>query len=159
MELNTLFGLPAHPLLVHGAVVLVPAAVLGFLATGLRPTWWQRYGLVVLALSIAGWVLAFFATQTGEPLEEHVRSVAAAAGQPRPSFGEHPELGDITALLSFFFAAAVAGVFALERWMPQARTSPWILRGAYTVASVLGVLALVWMVRTGHTGAQLVWAE
>lgn len=39
-ELESLFGLPAHPLLVHGAVVLVPPAAIGTIlivaSTGLR---------------------------------------------------------------------------------------------------------------------------
>ena len=29
MEIENLFGLPAHPLIVHGAVVLVPLAAIG----------------------------------------------------------------------------------------------------------------------------------
>lgn len=159
MELNTIAGLPAHPLVVHGAVVLVPVAVAGFLAIGWRAPWSRRYGLLVLGLSVAGWGLAFLAAQSGEPLEEHVRSVAAAGSQPRPRFGEHPELGDTTALLSFVFAACVAAVFALERWAPAIHASRLVRSGAYVVTAAVGIVALVWMVRAGHTGAQLVWGK
>ena len=159
MELNSVFGLPAHPLVVHGAVVLVPLAVLGFLAAGWRPAWWQRYGLLVLGLSIVGWALAFLASQSGEPLEEHVRNVAAAAGQPRPRFGDHPEMGDTAALLSFFFAIGVAATYALDRWVPQARSSSWVPRLAYAATAVAGVVALLWMIRAGHSGAELVWGK
>jgi len=35
--LDSLFGLPAHPLLVHGAVVLVPLAALGTIVIAFWP--------------------------------------------------------------------------------------------------------------------------
>lgn len=157
LELKSIVGLPAHPLLVHGAVVLVPLAIVGFIATGWKDAWRKRYLLPLVALAVAGWALAFLATQSGEPMEEQVRSVAAAAGQPRPRFGEHPDLGNTAALLSFVFAVAVAGVFALERWVPSFRASKWSVMGAYAVSAVIGLVALLWMVRAGHTGAKLVW--
>lgn len=157
VELGSIVGLPAHPLLVHGAVVLVPLAILGFIAVGWHDGWRRRYLLPVLALAVGGWALAFLATQSGEPMEEHVRSAAAAAGQPRPRFGEHPDLGNTAAILSFVFALAVAGVFALERWVPSFHASRRSMLGAYAVSAVIGLVALIWMVRAGHTGAKLVW--
>ena len=159
MELDSIVGLPAHPLLVHGAVVLVPLAVIGFIAVGWRDSWRQRYVLPLAVMAVAGWALAFLATQSGEPMEEHVRQFASAAGEPRPRFGEHPELGDTAALLSFGFAIAVSGVFALERWVPSARSSRKAMAGAYVVTTVIGLVALLWMVRAGHTGAELVWGD
>ena len=36
MEINNLFGLPAHPLLVHAPIVLVP---LCFVAAGAKAAW------------------------------------------------------------------------------------------------------------------------
>lgn len=42
MELNNLFGLPAHPLLVHLPVVMVPLAAIGALVLAIRPRFWSR---------------------------------------------------------------------------------------------------------------------
>lgn len=159
LGLNSLFGLPAHPLLVHGAVVLVPLAVIGFVGTGWRPIWRQQWGPVILVLAATGWAFAFLATRSGDPLEEHVRNVAAAAGRPRPRFGDHPELGNTAALLSFFFAAAVGLWFALDRWVPLARRSRFVATGSYVGVTAVGLLALGWILQAGHTGAQLVWGK
>lgn len=159
MELESLAGLPAHPLLVHGAVVLVPLAILGFIAVGWRDAWRERYLLPVLLVAGAGWLLAFLASQSGEPMEEHVRSLAVAAGEPRPRFGEHPDLGNTAAVLSFAFMLAVGGVFALGQWAPAARSSRRAMLGAYAVSTLIGVVALVWMVRAGHSGAKLAWGD
>lgn len=159
MELESLAGLPAHPLLVHGAVVLVPLAILGFIAVGWRDAWRDRYLLPVVLVAIAGWALAFLATQSGEPMEDHVRQLATAAGQPRPRFGEHPELGNTAALLSFVFMLAVGGVFALGQWVPSAKSSKRAMLGAYAVSTVIGIVALAWMIQAGHTGAKLAWSK
>lgn len=159
LEIDSLAGLPAHPLLVHAAVVLVPLAVVGFLGTGWRGRWRERYGLPVALLAVAGWAFAFLATQSGEPLEHHVRAAAEAAGQPRPRFGEHPELGETAAILAFLFAIGTAGLYAAERWVSVARDSRWALLGAYAVVGGVGLIALAWMVQAGHTGAELVWGD
>lgn len=159
LELESIAGLPAHPLLVHGAVVLVPLAVLGFIAVGWRDAWRQRYLLPVVLVAVAGWALAFLATQSGEPMEEHVRSLAAAAGEPRPRFGEHPDLGETAGILSFLFMLSVGGVFALGQWVPAAKSSRRVMLGAYAVGTLVGLAALFWMIRAGHTGAKLAWGD
>jgi hypothetical protein len=42
--LDTLFGVPSHPLVVHAAVVLVPLAAIGTIVIALWPTARQRIG-------------------------------------------------------------------------------------------------------------------
>ncbi|MGE0133706.1 MAG: DUF2231 domain-containing protein [Dehalococcoidia bacterium] len=159
LELESIAGLPAHPLLVHGSVVLVPLAVIGFIAVGWRGAWRERYLLPVMLVAVAGWALAFLATQSGEPMEEHVRRVAAVAGEARPRFGEHPDLGNTAAILSFVFALAVGGMYAIERRLPSVKTSKSMVTAAYAVTAFIGLVALVWMVRAGHTGAELAWGD
>lgn len=41
-ELFTVFGLPAHPLVVHAVVVLLPLAAVAAIAAALVPRWRQR---------------------------------------------------------------------------------------------------------------------
>jgi hypothetical protein len=55
------FGLPAHPLVVHAAVVLVPLAALAFVATGWRAAWRQAYYLPIMLLAVAGSVASWIA--------------------------------------------------------------------------------------------------
>jgi hypothetical protein len=40
---DKVYGLPAHPLLVHAAVVLVPLAAVALVTTGWRETWRRAY--------------------------------------------------------------------------------------------------------------------
>lgn len=155
LEIDSLAGLPAHPLFVHAAVALVPLAVVGFLGTGWRGRWRERYGLTVVLLAVAGWAFALLAAQGGEPLEHHLRGAAQAAGEPRPRFGEHPEHGETAATLALLFAAGTAGLYGAERWVSVIRTRRWTVRAGYAVVGLIGLVALAGMVPAGHTGADL----
>lgn len=63
-----IFGLPAHPLLVHAAVVLVPLAALALVAVGWKEAWRRVYYLPVALIAMAGAGSAFLAKQSGETL-------------------------------------------------------------------------------------------
>ena len=108
--------------------------------------------MIVLVAAI-GSAFAFFAAQSGPPLRQHLRDVAAAAGQPRPQFGDHSDLGTVAAFLSFFFAIAVSAFFAVDRWTPLMRQTRWPVIAAFAVTSVLGLVTVLWMIRAGHSGA------
>ena len=59
MELEKLFGLPAHPLLVHMPVVLIPLSGLIAIVFAFKTAWLDRFGwgLVVLSGDVVGPVL------------------------------------------------------------------------------------------------------
>ncbi|MCB9482719.1 MAG: hypothetical protein H6675_01805 [Dehalococcoidia bacterium] len=54
MEISSIAGLPAHPLVVHGAVVLVPLAAVALIAIGWRKDWRKHYSLPVALIAWAG---------------------------------------------------------------------------------------------------------
>lgn len=85
--LDSFFGLPAHPLIVHATVVVVPAAA----TTVLVATLWQRFrtwaGWLPAALSLAALVLAPMSTSSGEGLEHMTGSSSLVQ--------EHAELGEM----------------------------------------------------------------
>ena len=70
--LDTVFGLPVHPLLVHATVVIVPLAALTVLLarSGRRFRAWAGWG--PLALAVAAVVLTPLSTSSGEELEHRV---------------------------------------------------------------------------------------
>src|SRR6478735_2572517 len=107
MEINSFFGVPAHPLLVHLPVVCIPLATIGALALALRPKWRRPYGLVVIALAAIGAFGAQLATGSGESLQasRHVRDL-----------GDHPELGDLARNMAFVLLGLVVALCALDRW-------------------------------------------
>lgn len=160
--LSKLLGLPAHPLVVHAAVILVPLAVLAFIATAWRKAWREHYSLPITLLALAGGLFAFLADQSGEPLEHAVRTAATAAGDGRPSFGEHPEQGEQAFLLAIGFAIATVIFWAVNKYGPKKmgedfpEFAPIV---TYGIVAVVGLGALFAMVAAGHSGAQLVWKD
>ncbi|MFB9377621.1 DUF2231 domain-containing protein [Kineococcus gynurae] len=149
--LDTVNGLPVHPLVVHAVVVLLPLAVLGTIAVALVPALRTRYAGLNALVAVVGTVLCPVATQSGEALEHRV-------GDP----GEHAELGDQL----LWFAIPVA-VLALAIWWLQRRsTGEGAARTAGRGATVVGIVAIVASValgvqvyRVGDSGAKAVWAD
>ncbi len=153
--MERLFGIPAHPLLVHLPVVLTPVVCLAALAIAVRPAWRKRFGLFVLGGALVSFIATFLATQSGEgliALDEEFREVSK----------NHAELGETTRLFAFVLLVAVAVLVFLGRRAGGSRASTGSrLNVAQTVVAgimvVAAVLNTVWMVRTGHEGARIVW--
>jgi len=70
--LDLIFGLPLHPLVVHGAVVLVPLVALAALVMSYVPSFSRRYGKAVLFLALAAHLSPFIARASGEPFEDRL---------------------------------------------------------------------------------------
>ena len=155
---ETILGLPAHPLVVHAAVILVPLAVIAFAVLCWKAEWRKAYLLPVTVLSIAGGVSAFIAKQTGEPLQRSIRDAARAAGQSS-RLGEHPEQGDTAFVWAFLFMVAVVGYWAVLRWGPKWNVPAWAPKAGYFVVLVPAAIALLTMMVAGHSGATLVWKD
>jgi len=109
-------GVPAHPLLVHAVVVLLPLAALGAVAVALRPAWARPYAPLVAAAALGGAVSATLAQVTGLQLEAAIGVTPAFA----PVVDAHEQLGTQALWVSWPFAAlAVAtAVLALRRSRP-----------------------------------------
>lgn len=159
LELATLFGLPAHALLVHAAVILVPVAALALVATGWRRSWRHAYAVPVALLGVAGSISAFLAKESGEPLEHAVRRVAGEQGiQAR--FGDHPEQGDTAMLFAMLFTLALVLYAVAALLQPRWQKLPaWAGPASYGLAVVVAIPAVITMVAAGHSGAALVWND
>jgi hypothetical protein len=172
VELSKLFGLPAHPLLVHIPVVLIPLAALGTVAIVVSSKLRARFGWIVGGVAVAAAIGATLAAGAGESLSETVRS--------DPSFDaaavdRHIELGDAARTLSIVFAVVLVGFLALEWWLQRrarrdevasvgaAKKSmvgvarKWVLPVAAVASLAMGAVATTWVVRAGHTGAKATW--
>lgn len=185
MEIEEIFGLPAHPLLVHAPVVLLPLGAIGVLLMVIRVAWFERYKWATLAVVGAGALGAVLAAGSGEELED----------EGRRRVGDHAEAGEAarSAALVFFLVVllAVALPIVLRRVAtaraarsadgsatavdPASGTEPdaapagaaaatrgttqplWlrIVVSVALVASAAGAVATV--VVAGHSGAEEVW--
>jgi hypothetical protein len=158
--MDEILGLPAHPLLVHGAVVLMPLAAAGVALIAFWPAARFRLGYAVLAIAAAGAMTAILAQQSGEFLEERVDETELIE--------EHTELGETgtnAGIAVLVAAVAVVGTDVALRRRASQRTdgttpsapsrAPSIVVGA--VALVLATGGAIQVGRIGHSGAKAVW--
>jgi hypothetical protein len=153
MEINELFGLPAHPLVVHAAVVLLPLAALATLVAAAVPRLRRQWAPVALAMALAATLAVGLAQGSGEELEEKVDETELVE--------EHTEKGETVlpwAIAVTVAAAAATAVPLVVRRRPAT--------SAKTVTAVLVVVALatgagaVWTVaEVGHSGAKATWED
>ncbi len=154
-------GVPAHPLLVHAVVVLLPLAALGAVAVAVRPAWSRPYGPLVAAAALGGAVSATLARTTGLQLE----SAIGVTPEFAPVVDAHEQLGTWVLWVSWPFAALAVATVVLALRTTRAegggggtatatRTTTRLL-GAVTAA--VGVAVVVLVVLAGHSGAAAVW--
>ena len=151
MEINNLFGLPAHPLLVHLPVVMVPTAAVGAIILAIFPRFFTRYGWWVTGMAFVGAIGAVLAAGSGETLEERVERSS--------TLHDHAELGETARLLAIVLFAVLLVVMLARKY----RAKDMVKKSISIVTSVLIVAssaAAGWViVQTGHTGAKASWCE
>jgi uncharacterized membrane protein len=162
MELKTVFGLPAHPLLVHLPVVLLPLAGLIAIVFAFKPAWLDRFGWGLVAIAGVGAFGGILAAGSGEGLESLQNEAETAARE------DHFELGETARNLGILFFLVVLAVVLIRYF---ARKNPstdgfWALarsKGAAIVMSIALVLTAAGSTyaisKAGHQGAKLVWEE
>jgi uncharacterized membrane protein len=156
MEIDKLFDLAAHPLLVHAPIVLVPLLFLISIAVVVRSQWRAHTHWLAAALFIAA-VATLLAKGSGEALQHRIGTKIA----DQDGLRQHADLAEATAilvLLQFLSAAGVAVVSRLIGRFAERAQTLGIIRSLGLGALVLfGALATIWMVRTGHEGARITW--
>lgn len=137
-------GLPVHPLVVHGAVVLLPLAAIGVFAMATDIKRSKKYGFLVTVLAAVAGVFSLLAVASGRDL-----AVSLGSGQQ-----QHFELGELLP----WFALALFGA-ALLLWLIDKKPTKRGLPGKILalVAIVVGVATIGWTLYTGHLGAELTW--
>ncbi|MEU8082381.1 DUF2231 domain-containing protein [Micromonospora sp. NPDC049101] len=157
-------GLPAHPLVLHAAVVFVPLLALltvGYaLVAPIRPHTRWVLGLLAVGAPVA----ALLAKLSGDAFFERMRAANRITPEFLPKIEAHQEFGDIT-----FWATLLLAIVALAlvRFVPPraaeaGATGDGRPGRALTVAlQVLSVVAagivVYYVIRTGDSGAKAVW--
>lgn len=175
--------LPAHILLVHVVVVMIPLASLALVLSVLWPAARRRLGIVTPLLALIGLVFVPITTHAGEWLEGRLGRTELIE--------KHAHLGDqllpytiglfLVALGHWLWsrhlarqqtvptttgsAAGGGGVATAQRTTTTTSTSTSTSTGAKVVTVVLAVLGIaaavlnVWMVyRIGDSGSKAVWS-
>src|SRR4051812_7336941 len=156
VEIDSAFGLPAHPLLLHVPVILIPLLVLATIAVLARPAWRERYGFAWAGLAVVSLAATVLTAGAGERFIEGRRVVS-------DTLQEHQEAGDTLRLLMFVFTAVII-LAVLRDW--QARRGGGVAIGGAAVGAALSVVVLLlagasgfFVVRAGHLGSKAVWSK
>ena len=153
MEIEELFGLPAHPLVVHAAVVLLPLAALLTVLCAAIPRARRWYAPVALGLALVAVAAVGLAQGSGEELEEHLDETELVE--------EHTEQGEQVlpwAIAVLVAAGAVTAIPLLARRRPSI-SGRTVTAVAVAISLVAGVGATWTIVDVGHSGAKATWDD
>lgn len=155
--MDTIAGLPAHPLLVHFPIVAIPLAAVLLVIFVLVPSWRSMVNYLMLAMGGAIAVGSLLAASSGESLEERVDETAAVK--------THADLGGQMEAIGVLFGVALVAL-ALYGLLSRRgtlhlndRLARIAMVGLMVVTVVVGSVTVVWIVRTGHTGAKASWSQ
>ena len=156
MDLKTLFGLPAHPLLVHVPIVLIPLVALGAVAIVAVPAWRPRFGWLLVALAAVSLVGVQLAIGSGESLEDHVER---STYLPR-----HTEMASSLRPLALVLLLVMLAFVMVDRYRrhPEQTRADLARKATPFVGALLvltGVASTVRLAQVGHNGAKASWHE
>lgn len=160
--INVVSGVPAHVLLVHAVVVLVPLTALALVVCAVWPRVMRRFGVVLPALALVSLLTVPLTTNSGEWLQERVAETSLV--------GRHTEMGDeLLPWVVGLFVLAVAVWFVYRRTAatgapltdPGRLSVPAVDGRLRVVAAVLSLAvaigAVVQVYRNGDSGAKAAW--
>ncbi|MER6949917.1 DUF2231 domain-containing protein [Nonomuraea sp. NPDC000554] len=156
---DEVLGLPAHPLIIHFAVVLTPLLVAVALAYTLMPRRRQFLAWAVVLLSLAAPVAVFAAKESGESLKAtRFGSVDAAIGT---RISIHQSFAN--PLLLSTLGLAVATLLLVYATSPSRnsigsdRFGRPVTQALSAVTVLLALVAGYYVFRAGDSGARAVW--
>lgn len=156
---DEVFGLPAHPLITHAAVVLTPLCALVAAAYALLPRLRGRLDWAAVGLAVVTPLAALAARQSGMAFKDRL----FAGGLPEGEFGQLilTHEGFATPLLLSSLALTVVTlllVFRTARTEPAAGGGTAVVVVLRALVVVAALVALFYVVRAGHSGAEAVWS-
>lgn len=165
MSLTVVNGLPAHVLIVHVVVVLVPLSALAVVVGAIWPSAARRMGIVLPALALLTLASVPLATEAGEWLEEHVDSNALVRRHAELGDGLLPWAAGLFVLAAAIWwttrrSAAAQAAPGKQRTRSAPSRSALVVRVAAAVLSVgVAAGAVVDVYRIGDSGAKAAWQD
>lgn len=150
--MHTINGLPAHVLLVHAVVVLVPTTAILLVVAAVWPA--ARRALVwpVAVLAVLTAILTPITADAGEALAERFGDSEAVR--------THAELGDtMTWFVLPVLVAAALLLFVHLRERRGASVARPLVAALAVLAVAAGVAATMQVYRVGESGSRAVWGE
>lgn len=164
MGLTLINGLPAHVLLVHVVVVLVPLTALALVVCAIWPFWIRRLGIALPLLALVALISVPVTMNAGDWLENHL---------PRtPLLRKHTELGGtllpwalglfvLAVVVWWYGRGASAGAATATATEPSRMDGTALGVPVRVIAIVLSVVvaagSVVQVYRIGDSGAKAAW--
>nr|WP_246216648.1 DUF2231 domain-containing protein [Mycobacterium botniense] len=148
--MSTFHGLPAHILLNHFLIVLVPLTTILVIFCAFWPAARQRLVWLTVVLAVVSLVLTPLTTNAGAWLADRVHS--------SPALQTHMQLGNT--MIYFSAALVVAAILLAVIHVYQARghtVKPVVQATIALLLTAAAVAAAVQVYRIGQSGAQAVW--
>jgi hypothetical protein len=176
---ETVFGIPAHPLIIHAAVVFIPLQIAAAIVYGLVPLVRRHIWWAVLGLAIVAPIAAFAAKLSGEAFEQRLLR-KGQLGSNFDAVTQHASFAasttwwtlglSVTMLLLLFVTnrtrvlAPVKGDTAeITHDAADIMGSPATYKLATLVLAVIAVIVSgflgYYVFKTGDTGAHIVWGQ
>ena len=157
---DNFFGVPMHPFAIHAPIVLLPIAAIVAAVFVVRADWRRRAGWWMPAAVLALVGMLFVAKESGEAVLE--------SGNVFGNVQEHQELADQTFVISIVWLVAAVALFARDLQLGRSDTASLsaatlapsrdrIALGLSIVTAIVALVAMVWLIRTGHAGAASRW--
>jgi hypothetical protein len=154
---DEVLGLPAHPLLVHAAVVFVPLLVAAGVAYAVLPFTRRWIAWAVIGLAVVAPLSAWFATLSGNAFRNDLASQGIAP-ELLAQIDEHRGFGDRT--LWAAIALAVLSVLLVAAQRMGARSSKLWVTVLLSVGVIgLSAVSLYYVFKAGDSGARAVWGS
>ncbi|WP_027342556.1 DUF2231 domain-containing protein [Hamadaea tsunoensis] len=161
-----ILGIPAHPLIIHFAIVFIVLLVGGSAVYALVPPLRRRIGWAVALLAVAGPLGAFAATQSGNAL----RKMLVAQNYPPQIMSQvdtHLHYGDNTEYFSIGLGVAALLLVLVSTAIGRRPSAEGSSRKGSLIATIgLALVVLVlagftgyYVFKTGDTGAHIVWGS
>jgi uncharacterized membrane protein len=159
---DEILGIPAHPLLVHAAVIFVPLQVAAAIAYGLLPWARRNIGWLVVSLAVVAPFTVWFAKLSGEALRTRLASKGVGdlskidqhSGYATNAWYLSMALGALMILLVVVRGRPVVDA---HTGAPRSSGGP-VLSIALTVLTVIAAGATGYYIfKTGDSGAHMVW--
>ncbi len=155
-------GIPAHPLLVHAAVVFVPLLALGSVVYALFAPLRYRFRWPVGLLALAGAGSVVLAQQSGEAFRRRLVARNLASPEILAKLVQHKQFSDATVYATLGLAVAtLVFVLAVPGRPPgfeNPRSGGLVLQIIFTIVLIgLSGASVYYVIRAGDSGARIVW--
>ena len=151
---ETVFGLPLHPLVVHGAAALVPIAAILTIVIAVNPERRARWGLLTWLLTTAALGATITARLSGQNLESSLFPET-----PPVPVDQHADYGSSSVwfVLALWLAVSAVLLLDIDRRRREGFGSP-VLPAVLSVVAIIAAMAATGQVMlTVWTGSEAHW--